>query len=118
MAYTLGIASELGVIGRDPECADASNPSGEMHGEIYFVTAADDDGRIFSHCWITRDEGEARDWMGRILKAVSETDGWSPEGREAWRHWRNAYGSAAYDGGDEAEREKRDALDEEIWRGF
>jgi len=115
--WTLDIVSELGVVGCDAEMADASNPRGEIIREVWFVTATGA-GEVYAHIWTTESESEARGWLGSIRKSVARTDGWNPAGREAWRHWRNLYGSSAYEAGeaDLAATEKRNALDEEAWR--
>lgn len=115
--WTLDIASELGVIGSNAEMADASNPRGEIIRGVWFVTATGERGEVYAHCWTTESESEARGWLDSIRESVRQTDGWNPAGREAWHHWRNLYGSTAYeaDGADLAATEKRDALDAEAW---
>ena len=118
MMWNLDITSELRVVGNDPEMADMGNPSGEIIREVWFVTATSDDGRVFAHVWGSESEDGARGWLGSIRESVSRAAGWNPEGREAWRHWRNLYGSAAHEAaGDDAEGEKRDALDAEAREG-
>jgi len=118
MMWNLDIASELRVVGNDPEMADMSNPRGEIIREVWFVTATSDDGRAFAHVWDSEDEGEVGGWLDSIRESVSRATGWNPEGRDAWRHWRNLYGSAAHEAaGDDADGERRDALDAEAREG-
>jgi len=117
--WTLDIASELGVVGHDAESADVGNPRGEIIRDVWFVTATGGRGEVYAHVWTTESETEARGWLDSIRASVARTDGWNPAEREAaWRHWRNLYGSAAHEAaGDDAEGEKRDALDAEAREG-
>ena len=46
MKLTFGTRTDLQVIGTNPECADMSNPRGEIIGEVHYVVAETPNGEI------------------------------------------------------------------------
>jgi hypothetical protein len=102
------IASELRVIGRNPEAADFDNPRGEIVSEVYFILLEDERGNRLRGS-IVANEGS------KLAAAIQRSldKGYDPCKSEAFHPMDPAYGSEAYQSqGIEAERaelEKRDA---------
>jgi hypothetical protein len=111
--WTLGIGSDLRVVGSCGEMADMSNPRGEITKPVWFVTA-EKDGEVFGHAlpepWTTRrdDESGLSVYVGpdigdggdkaaqKELEAVLAR-GSNPDSEPGdWWFWRTAYGSNAY----------------------
>lgn len=107
--YTIGIASDLAVIGYNPENADMDRPGGEIIREVFHLRATDERGNRRVHGWFLS-EAEALEAI-RYAPPVTSA-GWADTDPE--------YGSPAYvrDGGEFAQmdREARQ-LEDERW-GF
>lgn len=96
-------ASDIVVVGANPEMADYDNPRGELFGVTSYVVAEDADGERVRTPVKTVDhvsrEAEAlapAEKMAAALRARYLTLGKLPVGFASWTYTFPAYGSAAY----------------------
>lgn len=107
--YTITVASELQVVGYNPEMADMDNPRGEIVKTIFFLLAEDVDGnRLRYGCY--RSEVQADVALQHLAPAVSA---------DAWDETYPCYGSRAYEAYGEADAIAAEArmVEDEAW-GF
>lgn len=114
-------ATDIVVIGSDPEMADISNPRGEIHGFASFVYADSERGDRKSV--FVKTAGSEADAMAPAEKMAAAlnvrlANGKLPTGFDRWQDARPAYGSKAYmeyGQEDDLMLERREA-EEEGWR--
>lgn len=91
---TFFAASELVVVGTNPELADYDNPRGNMFGEAWYVYAETDNGdRRRFHMGTNNQHGAET-----LVKALTArmASGKIPVAFHGWTETRPAYGSDAY----------------------
>lgn len=84
-----GIASDLAVIGHNPEAADMDHPNGEIIGERFYMIAEDADGYRWSWGWADSKERLELEFEF-LAPPVSE-----------WNESRPCYGSKAWEATDQ-----------------
>ena len=90
--------AELVVVGRNPEMADMSNPSGAIYGDLFYVVAANDNGDTRQLAVITNgDACEQAEKLAERLQARWDKLGKLPVGFDLWPEGRPVYGSTAYE---------------------
>lgn len=115
-ATELAVASDLVVVGYNPENADYTNPRGAIHGVAAYVVATCPKGYRWSHQWsstgvIERDQLARAGIMLDRMRAVLDEGGELDE--QYWRPMDPAYGSEAYQiEGVEEERAYMDRFDD------
>jgi hypothetical protein len=82
--FTFVVASEMVVVGTNPEFADFDNPRGEIIRERFFMVAEDSEGRQYRFGNAETEAGAEREFR-YLAPAVSE-----------WPYFRCVYGSTAY----------------------
>lgn len=89
----ISVASNVEVVGYDPEYADFDNPRGELYRTRYFMVAANEYGEV--RAWGSADSEEGIEFeFVQFAPPVAK-----------WPVWRYTYGSQAYiDSGVEAQR--------------
>ena len=108
------VEDEEVVVSRNPENADYTNPRGERHGLVYFVTATNEYGDRLQHNRSFRSESEAvalRTKVWQHVVAGGKLDG------KCWNPGRAVYGSdayIAYGQGDDLAWERRCDQDETL----
>jgi hypothetical protein len=112
---TFFAATDLVVVGTNPEMADYDNPRGNIIRSAAFVYAEDARGNR-RRLWVTTGfefevlpKAEA---LAAALVARLKNLGKLPVGFDRWADARPAYGSDAYDPQDEIDLERREAEDE------
>ena len=109
-------ASDLVVVGSNPEMADYTNPRGHLFGVAAFVVAEDAHGyRVRLHV-ATGHASEVEEKAARVAAALTArlASGRLPVAFSTWEEARPAYGSEAYDPAEEIALERREA-EEEAW---
>ena len=93
-ALTFFAASDIVIIGTNPEMADYDNPRGNIYGESWYVYAENwhGDRRQF---WVGINEKERAERLAQALTARM-AGGKLPVAFDRWTEARPAYGSDAY----------------------
>ena len=104
--YTLGLRSDLAVVGYDHENADMDRPNGEVIRERFYLTA-------------TNERGDRRAWGWFAELAEAEAAFETAPSVETWAETEPEYGSRAWQAYGEADQLDREArlLEDERW-GF
>jgi hypothetical protein len=89
---TFFAASDLVVVGTNPEMADISNPRGDVFGEAWYVVAENEQG---DRCTLACDNKLHAERLADALN-VRASRGWLPVRFGDWQPARPAYGSDAY----------------------
>lgn len=116
--YTFHAASDIVVVGSNPEMADYDNPRGHIHGEHYYVVATNARGDRWSFSIGTGPEyGPKAEAMAAALQVRMDNLGKLPVAFETWQPTGPAYGSDAYVeyGADEEIAWERRMEEEEAW---
>jgi len=104
MKYVFEVASDLTVVGYDPERADLDCPNGEIIGERYYMMATTRDGATRVWGWHASPEKLERDFEF-CAPAVDE-----------WQEGRPRYGSRAFEAAnqdfEDLQSEMRAAMEE------
>lgn len=101
-------ASELAVVGQNPEFADLGNPDGHIIGEVWFILATDPQG---NRC---RSEALAKtDAVARAARLNELSDAGVAMVLCFWDDFFPEYGSEAYSAADEIAWERKLELDAE-----
>lgn len=103
----ISVASEMRVVGQDPEHADIVNPRGEIFGEVFFVTATTTRGEVEMHDFHSMDVEQIRNLAARIQEHLDDGEELNAD---HWLQWRSIYGSPAWDEMAEVEREHYEEL--------
>lgn len=104
--WVIGVASDLAVVGYNPENADMDHPNGEIVGEVFYLRA-------------TNARGDAQEFGAYDSLEVAEAAVPFAPPVFLWSQGRPVYGSrayAAYGQDDDIESERR--LDEAISQGW
>jgi len=104
--WTIQIASDIEVVGYDPEMADMDRPRGELLGEVFYLRATNEKGyrKVFGS-YTNAAEAEA------AIKTAPPVYRWVDS--------RPEYGSFAYENGGEAAQRHSERRQEEAARmGF
>lgn len=97
------VASDLVVVGTNPEMADYSNPRGYVYGRRYFAVVSDSRFE-YTHFHLF-DSADAAERLVDRIRCAAPT--WSPVDSDHW-HRRTLYGGAAWGDQDEAALERSD----------
>jgi hypothetical protein len=100
---TFSVASEIAVVGHNPEFADLDHPNGEIEGEIFFIVAEDRAGNRWRSDEMSEVEAGIRAAALNALPRVTLS---------GWAEWYPVYGSAAYSEADVVAWELRQNADE------
>ena len=93
-------ATDIVVIGSNPENADITNPRGEYFGSAGYVVAEDARGsRVRLHIKTSHSDADALNTADRVAKALNArlANGRLPVAFDRWEETFPAYGSEAYD---------------------
>jgi len=115
--WKIGYRPEVIETGRNPESADASNPTGAWFDTVCFALAEDERGRRYVGPEIGR-ENVGDDLLEEKTSELAETlsDDFNPE-EKGWFAVYPCYGSKAYEDG-EAEQARADAEDDHFCAPF
>ena len=100
-ATTFTPATHLGVVGYDPEYADASNPQGAIYDEVAFVTATVGCD-IYNYCGVVGSEERAVT-LCKLFQAQADRGTLDITNSNEWSYERTRYGSANWSVADEAQ---------------
>jgi hypothetical protein len=90
--WTASIASEIVVVGYDPEAAYLDNPRGERYGEAFCIILTNDRGeRLIG----PQTYGPESRLAAAIQHALDR--GYDPTTSDAFKRWHPVYGSQAHD---------------------
>lgn len=83
--WSIAVASELAVVGYNPEAADLDCPNGEIVGERFFLQATN-----------ARGDRRSYGWYETVVAAEADIPEAPPVVSDAWTDDRPEYGSQAY----------------------
>jgi len=97
MGWIASIASELRVVGYNPECADIVNPRGEIVSEVFFILLTNAIGERLIGPDVSGPESKLVDAIQRGL----DRNTLDPRKSAAYRSFYPVYGSPAYEAEDQ-----------------